>query len=231
MNTQQLKELAKLADSEVTWILLPKDLANEGWCTEVVNYISVVSPSTITALVDRIEAAEREREELRAWRDTLQRAVDNLDAERDVLRAEIARRDAAAGEPAFYIAASDVDNLKRSHVVEAAISKVIRFDEIPAYTAAPPALLPPEKPVNTDLSRTDIMKNIAYNQALNDVKALGAQPQKPVVLPCRYDIEEMSGDPWQSYRCIEPDEDGEYMRRDEVLTALDAAGVPYEVKP
>ncbi|KMV67302.1 hypothetical protein AI28_20405 [bacteria symbiont BFo1 of Frankliniella occidentalis] len=78
MNTQQLKELAKLADSEVTWILLPKDLANDGWCTEVVNYISVVSPSTITALVDRIEAAERERDELRD---------------------EIARRDAAAGEP------------------------------------------------------------------------------------------------------------------------------------
>lgn len=44
---------------------------------------------------------------------------------------------------------------------------------------APPALLPPEKPVHTDLSRTEIMKNIAYNQALNDVKALGAQPQKP----------------------------------------------------
>lgn len=53
------------------------------------------------------------------------------------LEADISRRDAAAGEPAFYIAASDIDKLKRANVVEAAISKVMRFDEIPVYTTPP----------------------------------------------------------------------------------------------
>lgn len=37
----------------------------------------------------------------------------------------------------------------------------------------------------------------------------------------------MSGDPWQSYRCIEPDDDGEYIRLDEMLSALNDAGVPH----
>lgn len=73
--------------------------------------------------------------ELRAFRRTRDKERERITE----LEAELARRDAAAGEPAFYIAASDIDNLKRAHAVEAAISKVKRFDEIPVFTAAQPS--------------------------------------------------------------------------------------------
>lgn len=36
----------------------------------------------------------------------------------------------------------------------------------------------------------------------------------------RYDIEEMSGDPWRSYRCIGEDDDGDYVRLEDVLRVL-----------
>lgn len=36
----------------------------------------------------------------------------------------------------------------------------------------------------------------------------------------RYDIEETSGDPWRSHRCIEEDEEGDYVRLEDVLRVL-----------
>lgn len=123
MNTQQLRELAELADKQVTWVLLPRDLDNDGWETDIVNYISAVSPSTITGLVERLEAAERERDELGERFDKLASAVgwskaqceqtgespfDAVEALKNTAddffnslkkaEAELARRDAAASE-------------------------------------------------------------------------------------------------------------------------------------
>lgn len=200
MNTQQLKELAKLADSEVTWILLPKDLANEGWCTEVVNYISVVSPSTITALVDRIEAAGRELDELRAEVNRLdtesQRLSDQLgacDRERLVWiklaltsEAELARRDAAAGDPV-----GEAVEWKHPTEERRVDFRWIRY--VPAgtklYTTAPPAVLPPvanEREAFNTWNNDDNLpiagvpaKNAAW-LAWQARAALGAQQQKPV---------------------------------------------------
>ncbi len=165
MKKINLKELAKLADSEVTWILLPKDLANDGWCTEGVNYISVVSPSTITALVDRIEAAERERDELREQFDKLASAagwskeqceqvgespfdtVEGLknavmDHHHSLIKAEkeLKRRDAAAGEPVAVLYRNG-DVLTKAECGE--YFEICCKVETPLYTAAPPALLPP----------------------------------------------------------------------------------------
>lgn len=63
-------------------------------------------------------------------------------------------------------------------------------------------------------------------------KALGAAEKRvaelearEVVLTGRYDIHEMSRNPFESYRCIEPDADGDYLRRDDVIEALAAAGI------
>lgn len=36
----------------------------------------------------------------------------------------------------------------------------------------------------------------------------------------RYDIAEKSGNPWESYRCIEEDSDGDYLRREDVIRLL-----------
>ncbi|UVX30821.1 hypothetical protein S8a_00002 [Klebsiella phage VLCpiS8a] len=38
----------------------------------------------------------------------------------------------------------------------------------------------------------------------------------------RYDIKEMSGNPFESYRCIEEDEDGDYVRVEDVQALVDA---------
>ena len=133
------------------------------------------------ALHERAETAERERDEAIAQRDKSGESFYKAVQYGAKLEAELARRDAAASEP---VAWTDDNGL---HLLKETVGVMVqptqdRGGNISLFTAAPPAVLPPEKPVHTDLSRTDIMKNIAYNQALNDVKELGAQPQKPVVL-------------------------------------------------
>lgn len=166
-----------------------------------------------------LKQAERERDELReslAVMDghlSASRALKQLwknrawDAEE-----EIARRDAAAGEPVGLVIADVFGDGDRYLKVKPINTKGLFIGCNLLYTVAPPAVLPPDKPVNTDLSRTDIMKNIAYNQALNDVKALGAQPQKPVVIP---DL---------PHDCDRTEAHFKY------IAALDAANVPYEIK-
>lgn len=166
------------------------------------------------ALHEQAEAAERERDEMSG---ALKAAAVNAETwMKRALKAEveIARRDAAAGEPFAYIDISHLDQFGWGFVFKHP-SPAAGF-KYPVYTAAAPAVLPPEKPVNTDLSRTDIMKNISYNQALNDVKALGAQPQKPVVLP-------------EPERHREPGIIVGMYESFVVYKALDEAGVPYEV--
>lgn len=220
MSTQRLKELAKLADSEVTWILLPKDLANEGWCTEVVNYISVVSPSTITALVDRIEAAERERDELEEY---LIAAINMQSIHMEACQkaeAELARRDAAAGEPVGFIRPGDIDALKSGNI--ATVVPNNSFCEVALYTAAPPAMLPPKKVINASTCGGQLCRYQGYNEALRDVRALGAQPQRVVELPYIRQASVVKGHGFKTYPLS-------FFHPDEVKAALDAANVPYTV--
>lgn len=58
----ELVELAKKADREVTWSLLPFDLAKEDWCVEVVDYIALMSPHTILAIAEAFRALEQRAE-------------------------------------------------------------------------------------------------------------------------------------------------------------------------
>lgn len=44
----------------------------------------------------------------------------------------------------------------------------------------------------------------------------------------RYDIEEMSGNPWESYRCIEENEEGDYVKYDDYM-ALKAEFMAYKL--
>lgn len=127
-------------------------------------------------LSNKLEAAERERDELRAGRDTLQRAVDNLDAERDVLRAELARRDAAASEPVALQVLGDSGKWMDCRSREFAEAQgFVEFRKL--YTAAPPAVLPPE--MKPEPEKYDVIDHgfiAGYNQCRADALALGAQP-------------------------------------------------------
>lgn len=64
--------------------------------------------------------------------------------------------------------------------------------------------------------------------ALNRVANFYEGEQPVVKLPERYDIEELSCNPYESYRCIEPDDDGDYLKRYEVIEALNKAGVKHD---
>lgn len=243
MNTQQLKELAKLADSEVTWILLPKDLANDGWCTEVVNYISVVSPSTITALADRIEAAERERDELRAEQaehdeqiarmeskfSLAKRALDSKTARCEKAEAELRRRDAAAGEASDRIV-DDGDGQQIGGIGVSDRLNCLWPIGTKFYTAAQPAVLPPDITFESKGFISLTSEDFAYNRALEDTRKLGAQPQKPVICPpVQYLSKYAADDGHCTTGKLVPNKRTE-LRDTEWREALDAAGVKWEVK-
>lgn len=107
----KLKELAKNADSQVTWVLLPNDMAKDGWETDVINYIAAISPDALTNLIARLEAAEAQLAAL------------------------------AAQEPVAWCPKTQIDLLAKHRMVEADLCSEKRFDEIPLYTrAAPPAV-------------------------------------------------------------------------------------------
>lgn len=61
--------------------------------------------------------------------------------------------------------------------------------------------------------------------ALNRVADFYEGEQPVVELPKRYDIEEMSRNPFESYRCIELNPDGDYLKCDEVIEVLTRAGL------
>ena len=58
----ELEMLAKFADKEVTWSLLPFDLVKDGWCVEVVDYIAAMMPANILAIAEAYRALEQRAE-------------------------------------------------------------------------------------------------------------------------------------------------------------------------
>lgn len=58
----ELVELAKKADREVTWSLLPFDMAKEGWCVEVVDYIAAMNPHEVLAIAEAYSALKQRAE-------------------------------------------------------------------------------------------------------------------------------------------------------------------------
>lgn len=141
--------------------------------------------------------------------------LEAAERERDELRAEIARRDAAAGEPDYWqfkSVSSDWIGIGESGMRQAVSEGV---EVRPLYTAAPPGVLPPEKPVVFGSDLCQDIENYGYNLALADTRKLGAQQQKVVELP----------DFSESYTEVFALE-----IKHALTTALDAAGVKWEVK-
>lgn len=158
-------------------------------------------------------------------------------ARADAAEDEIARRDAVGLEPfayAYRYAGCETsdgfqnwrEELSRERPADWMIETGKVTDLQALHTAAQPAVLPPEWD-GTEHNEYAAGKQAGWNDCLEEALKLGAQPKKPVTIPGRYDIAEMSRNPFESYRCIEQDDDGEYIRRDEMLSALDDAGVPH----
>lgn len=164
-----------------------------------------------------VKCVEAERDKAISWHSSLLKKHDKL-------QADIARRDAVSfemkvhysgiGKSGPWLKLNDqrsYEKLKLRHSGDADYE----FREL--YTAAPPGVLPPE--MKPEPEKYDVIDHgfiAGYNQCRADALALGAQPQKPVVLPCL--VDDLHGV-------------GGVMSADDVLSSLDAAGIPYEVKP
>lgn len=187
--------------------------------------------------VEQLEAAERERDELRAEQaehdeqiarmeskfSMAKRALDSKTARCEKAEAELRRRDAAAGEAVhFYRELNPYNGMKTDWIeVDSEQLAMLRESTDPntaefrsLYTDAPPAVLPPER---LSLNNGVVGFNEGYNECLADARALGAQQQKPVQLPngCgeRY--------AWS---------DGVHNLLCDIKSELDAANVKWEAK-
>lgn len=183
----------------------------------------------VIELIDALEAAERERDDLKQRLANAEHQLHMAELAKFNLRnqrkaqfrkrreaeAELARRDAAAGEPDYWQFKSvngDWIGISESAMRQAASEGV---EVRPLYTAVPPALLPPAMTYAEALKVCDWKNDQASiwvegaNWMLQRAKELGARQQKPVQLP------------WGEW--------GVFGEAD-LLAALDAANVKWEVR-
>lgn len=172
----------------------------------------------VIELIDALEAAERERDELRKTLQAtqggaaeaiknvmrLQEEISRLDKESQRLsdqlgacdrqrldwlkraltaEAETARRDAAAGEPEFYVRYRS-DGGYEGPLHKDATEECRKQSWSPLYTAATPAVLPPEI-FMSDAVKGNVTSDFmdGANWMREQCLALGAQQQKVVDLP------------------------------------------------
>ncbi|GAB3400930.1 hypothetical protein GCM10027361_00480 [Erwinia aphidicola] len=192
------------------------------------------------AIRSELEAAERERDELRAEQaehdeqiarmeskfSLAKRALDSKTARCEKAEAELRRRDAAAGEPVawqYRVSAGPQTGWSFwGYGKGREYEKSYQVECRPLYTAALPVVLPPDITFESKGFVSLTSEDFAYNRALEDARKLGAQQQKVVELPTPYDIGK--GD--RRYYDIT----GWHFDREELIAALDAAGVKWEVK-
>lgn len=191
-----------------------------------------VTPEIMVALIEQLEAAQRERDmevqyKREAW------------CEYHKLEAELKRRDAAAGDPVAGEARFKEENSSWSPCTAEHASYVLshpedwpNYEVRYLYAAAQPGVLPPEMAFTDDMQKYQwadrammLCRVEGYNQCRADAKALGCQPEKVVMLPKIWLIEDtrfgMEG---------HDEEYMSYLNPDEVKAALDAAGIRYETE-
>ena len=163
--------------------------------SELESWVRGVEEAMISA-TDHAAAAGRERDELRAEQaehdeqiarmeskfSLAKRALDSKNARCEKAETELRRRDAAAGEPVGLQCMGDSGKWQDCSSREAAESLGFTlFREL--YTAAPPAVLPPE--METPSAKMTYTRGHAdgWNDCRSAMMALGAQQQKVVELP------------------------------------------------
>lgn len=189
-------------------------------------------------LKGELEVAERERDEYKHRCKVSDGTCDIAEQQRDhwmqrakAAEEELARRDAAAGEadPVGLINGEREPVLYGAHIGIAIGEKL--------YTAAPPAVFPCASDASQGWEvNPEYLQSVAtrscdadgVNPSLETVEsvilALGAQPQKPVVLPAMFNLK-MAGDvkTKQYFK-------GSNDTIKQIAGLLDAANVKYEVK-
>lgn len=166
--------------------------------------------------------AERERDEAIMTRLEVSEGLSIATRRYELAEAELARRDAAAGEPDGYIFChpSGKNFWSVSHPDTAGHNGVKPF-----YFGAQPAVLPALK---VGLQRADRPfesgKIAGWNECVIELKAIGAQPQKPVVLPALFNLKMARDVKTKQYF------KGSNDTIKQIAGLLDAANVPYEVK-
>ena len=186
-----------------------------------------------SVIIEQMKAAQQRITELEATQEqSIQRSafVEKRLIERaDAAEAELARRDAAAVEPfGYFVKTLSEDGINGMEMIPSD-NPLVRV-ATPLFAAAQPSALPPEMAAHHPLANAVHGEKAGmfisgYNQAIADAKALGC---KAIKLPKRYDIEEMSRNPYESYRCIQEDEDGEYLNMKEVIESLKEQGFTVE---
>lgn len=230
-------------------------------------------------LLGRMEAPERERDELRKTLQAtqgseteaiknvmlMQEEISRLDKESQSLsdqlgacdlqrldwlkramtaEAEIARRDAAAGEPVAYQIHSDLEGWREctpERYAEVSTRPLVDGKYSGGWlvrklhTAAQPAMLPPPMTYANALKVSDWKNDQAsiWTEGANWMReqcfALDAQPQKPVVLPGYLSYAGIPAE-YPSYAEEIAHQRGFEHGVRRCKEALDAANVPYEVK-
>ena len=225
MNTKQLTAFAEGMMRETStqtgeWVTVSRIALDE---------MSRESLDAIAAL----EAAERELDELRTLAEDQSKLAGINAARAQKAEAELARRDAEVSEPVGFIHPCTPFTFGKSS--GAIFKEETRNYNMPVYTAASPAVLPPD--VAEAVTRLEkfgfrrwvtAYKNpeepegyVAGNIRVSDLVKLfnfakSAQQQKVVELPETH---------WTF-----DDDKNPVLDADEVIAALDAAGVKWEVK-
>lgn len=174
--------------------------------------------------VSRLEKAERERDELHAIAEGQSELAGRNAARAQKAEAEIARRDAAAGEPVAWISERNLANLGKQFSVTVKHEPVM-VRPVPLYTAPPPAVVSDDalREVIRTWQKADFPSPEVFNQMR---EVIGAQPQNPVVLP---DL--CVGVVQDGHAVMVPYKSGHWFNKTAVLEALDAANVKWELKP
>jgi len=225
MNTQQLKELALIwSRSEVACMPIEEFSDLSGTPLEDVRVLFGAA-NVLDDLIDQLESAERERDELRGKYQEVSGWYAIMKARMSIAEAKLARRDAAAGEPVAYIIKGRFDKENGRdrgrlnwHGLRDRNAEDIAYYNLsatPLYTATQPAVLPPDITFESKGFVSLTSEDFAYNRALEDARKLGAQQQKVVELP-----EPVK---W-------PEIPFKYFSEEQVFSMLDAAGVKWEVK-
>lgn len=196
----------------------------------------------LRTLREWIKTVEAERDKAFAWHSSLLKKYEPLEA-------ELRLRDAATGEPLptqlVYSSAlpkfiGDTDEIEsyscfisgktppRKTMTEAYADAKQVCGEL--YTAAQPAVLPPDITFESKGFVSLTSEDFAYNRALEDARKLGAQPQKSVICPpVQYLPKYAADDGHCTTGKLVPNKRTE-LRDTEWREALDAAGVKWEVK-
>lgn len=163
--------------------------ANDGYPVVSVNqyvmrFIEEFSPSAAVELLDSLQDAQKRIAELEANAGISQQARDELLARAIKAEEELARREAAKGEPVAWQFYDDgnwyngVNNNGHRRNTEKAGYRVRDL-----YPAPQPATLPSE--LDNDSGFVDLYRN-GYNKAISDARELGCKSAPIVELPPDY---------------------------------------------